>query len=110
MECGLTSDRQNRLALVPELNPLNTRMPKNTDNVRRTTVLCDNDVGLRIDAIGETSPAPLGNCRRARDGAIAFRGPSRGKGIVSRSQRFDYATNQSRLPTATFEMHLFIIL
>lgn len=41
--------------------------------MRRTTVLCDNDVGLWINAIGETSPAPLGNRRRARDGTIGSR-------------------------------------
>jgi len=42
-------------------------------------MLCDNDVGLWINAIGETSSASLGDRRRARDGSIgtlALRGSS----------------------------------
>lgn len=61
-------------SLGPGIEPTKTQeCPKSTDNVRRTTVLCDNDVGLSINAIGETSPAtpaPLGYCRRARDGSV----------------------------------------
>lgn len=66
---------RNRLGWSQKDTLVKRKMSKEHDSVRRTILLCDNDVGARIDAIGEPSSARLGNRRLTRDGPILYPGP-----------------------------------